>query len=191
MVCDIMNHKTIKVKNPIKGNIFLGILIICILSIPQHYLYDFSGKLLPIGLLAPINESVWEHLKLGFYPTILWWIISYLILRKKTKISFARWFFSLVITLVICLLFIPSFYYTYTGAFGFHSMLLNIFSLILAISIAQFTAFCIYRNINLKKYHVHLSAIVFIALLIAFISFTFIPPHLPLFMDPSTGKYGL
>lgn len=113
-----------------------------------------------------------------------------MVLRQKTKISSERWFFSLVMALVICLLIITSFYYTYTGAFGFHSMILNIFSLILAITVAQLTGFRIYQRIQLRKYHLYLATLIFIALVIAFITFTFKPPHFPLFKDSSTGKYG-
>lgn len=34
-----------------------------------HYLYDISPNLIS-ALLAPVNESVWEHLKLLFWPTL-------------------------------------------------------------------------------------------------------------------------
>lgn len=68
MVCDKMVYKT---KDSVKKNIFWGILFINLFGILLHFLYDFSGKVLIVGIFAPINESVWEHLKLGFYPIIL------------------------------------------------------------------------------------------------------------------------
>lgn len=68
MVCDKMVYKT---KDSVKKNIFWGILFINLFGILLHFLYDFSGKVLIVGIFAPINESIWEHLKLGFYPIIL------------------------------------------------------------------------------------------------------------------------
>ncbi len=40
-------------------------------AVPLHELYEWTGEKLAIGLFAPVNESVWEHLKLAFYPVIL------------------------------------------------------------------------------------------------------------------------
>lgn len=36
-----------------------------------HGLYEWSGENVVAGLFAPVNESVWEHLKLAFYPVIV------------------------------------------------------------------------------------------------------------------------
>lgn len=179
-----------KVADPVKNSVVYGILFISLLGSLMHFLYAFSGKLPIIGIIAPVNESVWEHLKLAFLPTILWWVLSYMVLAKNKKISFDRWLFSSVIALVICPLFIVSFYYAYTGAFGIHSLILDIFSLFLGIAIAQWTALHIYRYAKIKPYHFYLSVFILAAFIIAFITFTFAPPHYPIFWDPSTGKYG-
>ena len=36
-----------------------------------HFLYDVCPVPL-VGLFAPVNESVWEHLKLFFWPCLLY-----------------------------------------------------------------------------------------------------------------------
>lgn len=48
-------------------------------AFPLHWAYGVLGRFLPIGWLVPVNESVWEHLKLAFYP------LSVLILLPFTK----------------------------------------------------------------------------------------------------------
>lgn len=49
---------------------FLIVLVIAALAgTVQHLLYDLCPNLVT-ALLAPINESVWEHLKLLFWPTL-------------------------------------------------------------------------------------------------------------------------
>lgn len=37
----------------------------------QHSVYEFLGENKIVGFFAPINESVWEHLKLAFYPMVV------------------------------------------------------------------------------------------------------------------------
>ena len=65
------SFKTKDINLLIKKNIFYGILFISLLGCILHSVYDLSGKLIIIGLIAPINESIWEHLKLAFFPTII------------------------------------------------------------------------------------------------------------------------
>ena len=50
----------------------LGIIFTVITGTLLHFVYDLSNGNPVVGLFAPINESVWEHLKLLFYPATLW-----------------------------------------------------------------------------------------------------------------------
>ena len=45
-----------------------GILCVSILGTLLHFTYRWSGRNPLIGLIAPVNESVWEHMKLLFFP---------------------------------------------------------------------------------------------------------------------------
>lgn len=175
----------------IKKNIFYGILFISLLGCLLHSVYNLSGKLIIIGLIAPINESIWEHLKLAFFPTIIWWVSSYFVLKRKTQIAWKRWFASAVISSVISPLFIITFYITYTGAFGFNSIILDISSLLIGVLLAQIVARHVYRYAKIGSLHYYLAIFVLFVFLLAFTFFTFIPPKLPLFLDSTTGKYGL
>ena len=44
---------------------------IIIFGFLSHYLYDLFDQNLIVGIISPINESVWEHLKLVFFPTLI------------------------------------------------------------------------------------------------------------------------
>lgn len=46
--------------------ILINTIILGIVACISHYVYDLSGNKLIIGLFNPVNESVWEHLKLMF-----------------------------------------------------------------------------------------------------------------------------
>ncbi len=49
----------------------VGIFVICIASFPLHFSYEWSGESAIVGIFTPINESIWEHLKLVFWPLLL------------------------------------------------------------------------------------------------------------------------
>lgn len=68
-------------------NIFLiiGAVFTIITGTLLHFVYEWSGESLFVGIFSPINESVWEHLKLLFFPMSVWILIGYFIFGKKFK----------------------------------------------------------------------------------------------------------
>jgi hypothetical protein len=167
----------------LRKSFFFGILFIGILGVPVHYLYELSGNSPIVAFFAPVNESVWEHLKLSLLPTVIWWTLTYIILKRKSQIIFSSWFFSFVTAFLACTLIIVSFYYSYTGAFGIHSTALDIFSYYLGVSLSQLIAMHIYIHARINSFLFYLSALIFAILMIAFIIFTFDPPQLPIFEE--------
>ncbi len=160
-----------------------GIPVISVVGSAMHFVYDWSGGLTIVGLVAPINESIWEHLKMIFWPSLLWWIIGYLCMKKKDEISASQWFCSGTAGLYIGPLFIASFYYTYIGAFGIHSLFLDILSFILGVAAAQLSALHVYRYAKTSKSALIFAGIAVILFGAAFIICTFYPPEIPLFID--------
>ena len=57
-----------------------------------HMLYEFTGKSYLIGLIAAVNESIWEHSKMVLIPAICWWSIFYVIKGKSYGIDRNKWF---------------------------------------------------------------------------------------------------
>lgn len=156
----------------------------------MHFLYDLSKESTVVGIFSPVNESVWEHLKLPVLPTLIWLLVSYLIL-KDYNIDFKKWLISGMSSILICILFVVVFYYTYTGVFGIHSTLLDILSLLIGISLGQIVAYRIYRYAELNPFHYYFVFGIFIILLVMFVVFTFNPPYIPIFKDNTTGTYGI
>lgn len=178
-------------KPPIEKNVFYGIFFIVILSSLLHFLYDISNDFFLFAFISPINESVWEHLKLPLLPTILWWIISYYVLIKNNNVNMKKWLFSGAVSLLVSILVIILLHYTYTGALGIESPLIDILILVVSIIAGQTIALKIYTCNNLKPQHYYIGFTMFFLLLILIIIFTFKAPHLPIFRDPKTGQYGL
>ena len=159
-----------------KKYLIIGIPILFIIGSIFHFIYEWSGNNFFIGLISPINESIWEHLKLVLLPMTTYWLI-YIPLSKNTNQE--KWFFSLFLSLITSMLTIISFYYTYTGVFGIESLILDMFSLLLGISIGHLIGIHYYTyGKAIPKY---LSISLIIILFIIFISFTLAPPNLPIF----------
>jgi hypothetical protein len=167
--------------------IFIYTIILGIVASFSHFAYNLSGKKLIVGLFNPVNESVWEHLKFMFFPFLLWWIAMYLIKNKKCRTSLNTWIVSAAISLVVAPLSVLLLFYSYTGALGIESVFIDI----LLVFICYFIALCIasrflkYSEPN--KWVVIISVIAIAVIFIAFIVFTFNPPHLPIFYDTLTN----
>lgn len=187
----MFKSKTKTEKNVATIWILLGIPVIILMGSLMHFVYAWSGNLTIVGIFDPVNESVWEHLKMAFWPVLFWWFLGYLIYREGDKISVNHWFFSCAISAMVCPLFIVTFYYTYTGAFGIHSLLLDIASLFLSIITGQLAALHVYNYAKPNKCCLYCAYALVLLIALAFVIFTFLPPHIPLFLDFSTGNYGI
>lgn len=168
-----------------KWQIYASIFCI-ILGTILHFTYDWSSNNIIVGLFSPVNESVWEHLKLLFYPMLLISIIRYF---NKEKESYNYWLAQMS-GIIISLMFIIIFFYTYTGIIGQNFFLLDIGSFIIGVLIWQYV---IDRILKIKKTLKleTLSVLIIIIILILFIIFTVYPPILPLFEDPIYGTFGI
>ena len=73
--------------------ILVGVPVLFLAGTLLHFLYGLSGEFFLVGLLAPVNESVWEHLKLALWTTTLWWTAGYLwAQRRGRELDAPAWF---------------------------------------------------------------------------------------------------
>lgn len=148
-----------------------------------HFMYAWLGKSVFIAPFTAVNESTWEHMKLLFFPTMIYFIIT--CVYKKDKYD-NLWCSALVYT-VTELSLIPLLFYTYIGIFGTAPAPVNI----LIFFVAPAIAFPISSKVCPCKIPPLISVLVIIFIGVLFAVFTFFPPHIPLFCDPVTGTYGL
>mgnify|MGYP000053728440 CR=1 FL=1 len=76
-----------------------------------HFVYEWSGENFLLGLIAPVNESVFEHLKLLLVPVFLFTLIEFIYLTKLRGCLLWRKWQSMMAGIA----FIAAFYYCYTG----------------------------------------------------------------------------
>lgn len=53
-----------------------GFLTVSALGTLAHFAYEWSGKQLLAGAFCAVNESTWEHMKLLFFPALLFTMIQ-------------------------------------------------------------------------------------------------------------------
>jgi hypothetical protein len=164
-----------------------GIVFIIIFGSILHFTFEWAGGQAVVGVFSAVNESVWEHLKLGFWPAIAFALLEFKYLKKSTNnFMFAKTIGIYLIPIVIMVIF-----YSYTALVGESILVIDILSFIIAVIVGQLVS---YRLLTRKTLPYNLDNFSLIALLllgIAFMLFTFYPPQLPMFQDPITGEYGI
>ena len=173
-----MNLKKLKIISCV------GIFILCFIS---HFVYE----LIPCTLTAiffPVNESIWEHIKLIFTSVVMYSIIDYILLNKYNityNNFFAALFMSSISTIPIFLLiYMPLFY-----KFG-PKMYINISVMSIVIIISQIIN---YKVLKMNKFK-NLNKIAIILLMVTYILFgclTYNPPKKRIFFDTQDEKYGI
>lgn len=153
-----------------------------------HFAFNALGKRPFVGLFAPVNESIWEHTKLAYIPTLFWWVGYWL--KKGKNLPNKPYFSGALTASVVSSAIIPLLYYFYTGAFAFKSLWVDISLLFIGISTGQLLGLHLFKRAK-KGLPLYVSIACFILISLLYAFFTFNPPRLPLFCDPITKTYGI
>lgn len=179
------------IKLSYKRSVFLyelvGMVFIIILGSMLHFTFEWSGNQSIVGVFSAVNESVWEHLKLGFWPALLLTIFEYHYLNKKTN----NFFLAKAIGIYMIIIAIPIIFYSYTIFTGESIFIIDILSFIFAVIIGQLVSYKLLTSKRLSKNLNLISLGALVILGLAFVVFTFYPPQIQIFQDPITGEYGI
>ena len=174
-----------------KNKIFIweiiGTFFIIILGSLFHFVFEWTGHWEPIAGFFPVNESVWEHLKLPYWPLIIFSLIEYRFISDEAN----NFIISRVAALILSISTILVVFYSYIAILGIELLIVDILSFIFGVIIGQYISYKILKAKKFDKRIVILSWIIIISLGLIFILFTYFPPHIPIFQDPGTGLYGI
>lgn len=95
-----------------------------------------------MGLIAPINNSVWEHTKMGVFPTVLFALLAYPASGRNRP---GYWVVRAVEVYIIPLLMIAIFY-SYTAVLGNNFLVMDILLFAVAVTIGQLISYHWLRN---------------------------------------------
>ena len=159
--------------------------IALILGTLLHFTYAWSGNNIFMGLFSAINESIWEHLKLVFFPMLITGIVDYFIFKN----DFQNFICSKTLGIIIAMLFTVIFFYTYTGIIGTNYAVLNIATFVISIILGEYLTYIL--TLNNFKCNRYVYTLILISITFAFLIFSFNPPKINLFKDPISNSYGI
>lgn len=164
----------------LKTNMIIGTLFVLILGTLSHFFYEWSNQNFFVGLVSPVNESTWEHMKLLFFPMLLYALITIPRLGK----SFPRITSSLLTGILLGTLLIPVLFYTYSGILGRNILAFDIAVFAISVIAAFYASYRLTLSRKAQQYTPYLWIAVCI-FIICFIVFTCNPPEIGLFTEPA------
>jgi hypothetical protein len=173
-------------KRRILSDELAGTIFIITLGTILHFTFEWSGNQPIVGIFSAVNESVWEHLKLGFWPATTFALIEYRYLKSNSNFLTAKTTGIYLIPITITAVF-----YSYTAILHETILAIDILTFIIAVIASQLAS---YKLLTWKTLPPNLNKIALTALILlglAFVLFTFYPPHIGPFQDPITDAYGI
>lgn len=153
-----------------------------------HFAYDASGGNAVAAIFSPVNESVWEHLKMLFYPFLTFSVFEYFSYGKEYK----NFLPAKVYSAIFGMLLIVTLYYTYSGILGRHILLIDILIFVIGTAAAFAMSYRILESDRYTSKKSRTAALILLAAAIAaFTVFTFRPPDIGLFADPKAESLSM
>ena len=148
-----------------------------------HFFFDWSGENQAVGLFAPVNESTWEHLKLLFFPMIIYSIFEALVFHSRVP----ELFYANITGAFVGMLSIVVLFYTYSGILGNSCTPVDIGIFYLSVVIAFLSGHRLAGKRERLYRFKWLILTGLVACTIAFFFFTWNPPEIGLFQNPEPG----
>ena len=164
--------------------------IACVGSFILSFLIHFAYQIFPnfiFSIIFPVNESVWEHMKILYSSILIYGIIDYFICKRLNidynNFLFNLWFCSFISILIYLGIFLP-FYYKIG-----ESMFLSISILLVTYVIVYVISYYILKSDDFNYNYVWIFLII-----LGYISFgylTYNPIRNQLFFDTKDEIYGI
>lgn len=160
-----------------------GMFLLCFLT---HFLYNWFPNFL-FSIFFPVNESIWEHMKMLGSSILLFSILEYF-LFKRFRVNHNNFVLALFLEIILSIIIFLIIYlpiYHFVGS----TFILNIIVLFISIYFVNIIGYYV-----LKFRPLHLEIIGVIGIILIYILFgllTYFPPYNYVFFDKVENKYGL
>jgi len=165
-----------------------GIVFIILIGSLLHFVFEWAGYWRPMALVVPVNESTWEHFKLGFWPALVWALIELPFIRKQANnFGIAKAAGLLAMPIVTAALF-----YGYTFIMGENFLIADILTFVVAVIVGQWISM---RLLTMDEIRIPwlrgLGIAILTIMTLAFLTLSYFPPRNFLFEHLDTGQYGI
>ena len=162
----------------------IGIFALCFLF---HFMYEWFPN--PVfSIIFPVNESIWEHMKMLYSTVLVYSIVEYFILKRfdidNHNFLLTTFLKSIIIIPIYLLMFLPLY-----NVFG-ENMFISISVMLISILIVNFIGYLLLQTEELKYQNwISLALIIIVYVLMGYL--TYRPPKTELFYDIKNEKYGI
>ena len=165
-----------------------GFLFTAALGTALHFTFAWSGQNLLAAAFSSVNESVWEHMKLLFFPVFFWSVGQVCFLGR----NYPNFLAVRALSVLAGVALVPALYYTYTGVVGTHVLWADILVFLAADLGLFWLDFRLLRRGRLTGGWAQVLGLGALwALAFLFVWCTFRPPHLDLWRDMAAGTFGI
>ena len=170
----------------LKKSRVIAVLGTFVLAFLFHFLYQIFPNFV-FSIFFPVNESVWEHMKILYSSIIFYGIIDYFI-SKKFNIKYNNFIFNLFFCAFISILIYLGLFLPFYYKIG-ESMFLSISILFITYIIVYYISYYI---LKIDEFNYNYLWILLIILGYGiFFYFTYNPIHDQLFFDTKDEAYGI
>lgn len=164
----------------------INVVFLFLLSFLWHFVYDWFPNNI-FALFFPVNESIWEHMKIIYFCLFMGSILEF-VLCKKNNIKINNFYIEAMVKSILgvifyLIIFVP--FYLWLGESMFISISLMLITYI-------FMEYIGYKILTGEEMNINILPVVIIALgCIMFVILTFYPLHNFLFFDEVKFGYGI
>ena len=173
-----------RAQDKIRKSCLLGFFAVILLGFLLHNAYFWTRPSQIFAIVAPVNESVWEHLKMAFWALMIYSLAEYPFLRG----SVSNFLLAKALGSTVLLATIPVVFYSYTRITGTHLLWMDILSFVVGTGLCQAIAWDLYRA-RPRSRIVRLGSLFYLVLMALLFAFwTYTPPQLDIFKDHSSDR---
>ena len=164
----------------------INVVFLFLLSFLWHFVYDWFPNNI-FALFFPVNESIWEHMKIIYYCLFMGSILEF-VLCKKNNIKINNFYIEAMVKSILgvifyLIIFVP--FYLWLG----ESMLISISLMLITYIFMEYIG---YKILTGEEMNNNILPVIIIVLgCIMFVILTFYPLHNFLFFDEVKFGYGI
>ncbi len=169
-----------------KKFIIINIFLTFIIGFFVHYIYSWIPNV--VTSIFPVNESLYEHIKLIYLSSIISSTILYFIFKKKDYII-NNYLFGIIVSTIFNIIIFYLVYLPLYNAYG-SIMIMTLIIYFITICLSNYLYYLIIEMNNSHKLNIISFFMIFIILFIL-TYLTYNPPKIPFFYDTINKYYGI
>lgn len=166
----------------------LSVFIIFLLSFITHNIYDWIPNIIT-SFFFPVNESIFEHMKMILTTYLIYSIIEYIYLKKK-NIKTLNIKSNLLLSITFNIIIFLIIYLPYYNIFG-HNLISTLIIYFISILLTQLLSLKLLSSNKELFFFNKYAFVIIIIYILSFIYLTYYPLDNYIFIDKTKNKAGI